>query len=50
MAGVADDLAVVEEIVPISARLIANTSSANFKRGQLDKLTAGLTAIVEEAT
>ena len=45
-----NDLAVFEEIVPISARLIANKSSAKFKRGQLEKLTAGLTAIVEEAT
>ena len=43
-----NDLAVVEEIVPISARLIANKSSAKFKRGQIEKLTAGLTAIVEE--
>lgn len=44
-----NDLTVVETIVPISARLIANKAGYKFKSGQIDALTADLAAQVEEA-
>ncbi len=37
-----NDLEVVETIVPISARLIANKSSFKFKTGQIERLTGEL--------
>lgn len=37
-----NDLSVIEEIVPISARLIANKSSYKFKQSQIDKIVEGL--------
>ena len=40
-------LKVLETIVPISARLIANKASYEFKRAQIDRLRAGLAQIVE---
>ena len=40
-------LEVRETVVPISARLIANKASYEFKRGQIDRLRAGLAKIVE---
>ena len=39
-----NDLEVVETIVPISARLIANKSGYKFKKEQIDRLCAGLNA------
>ena len=41
-----NDLEVVEEILPISARLIANKSSYKFKWEQIEKIAAGLAEIV----
>ena len=41
-----NDLEVVEEILPISARLIANKSSYKFKSEQIEKIAAGLAQIV----
>ena len=43
-----NDLAVVENILPISARLIANKSSCKFKGRQIDAIHAGLSRITEE--
>ncbi len=40
-------LAVVEEILPISARLIANKAAARFKSGALDTVLKGLAREVE---
>lgn len=40
-------LVVRETVVPISARLIANKASYEFKRAQIDRLRAGLAQIVE---
>lgn len=37
-----NDLEVVEEIMPISARLIANRAAYKFKGGAIKKLTSGL--------
>lgn len=42
-----NDLAVVETIVPISARLIANKAGYKFKSAQIDALAANLAAQVE---
>lgn len=42
-----NDLAVVEEIVPVSARLIANKASYNFKKQAVDTLLRGLSGQVE---
>ncbi len=45
-----NDLEVVETIVPISARLIANKSSFRFKTGQIERLTGALAQRTEEKT
>lgn len=37
-----NDLAVIETVVPISARLIANKSSCKFKGEEIERLTASL--------
>ena len=42
-----NNLEVVDTVVPISARLIANKSSYKFKLSQIRDITAGMTAIVE---
>lgn len=42
-----NDLSVVETIVPISARLIANKAGYKFKSAQIDALAANLAAQVE---
>ena len=42
-----NDLTVVETVVGLSARLIANKSSYRFKRDQIDKLRDGLYKITE---
>jgi len=42
-------LAVIEEIVPISARLIANKSGFKFRTEQIERLTEGLRKEVQEA-
>ena len=41
-------LAVIEEIVPISARLIANKSGFRFRTEQIERLTEGLRKEVQE--
>ena len=41
-------LVVRETVVPISARLIANKASYEFKRARIDRLRSGLAQIVEE--
>ena len=41
-------LVVRETVVPISARLIANKASYEFKRERIDRLRAGLQQIVED--
>ncbi|MDL2233604.1 ATP phosphoribosyltransferase [Ruminococcaceae bacterium OttesenSCG-928-L11] len=43
-----NNLAVLEEIMPISARLIANKSEYKFKKERIDSLTAGLRAELEK--
>ena len=43
-----NDLEVVETVVPITARLIANKASARFLGTEIEKLTDGLKAILEE--
>ena len=43
------NLSVIEEIVPISARLIANKSGFKFRTEQIEKLTEGLRKEVQEA-
>ena len=43
-----NNLEVLETVFPISARLIANKSSAKFKKQAVDKLAASLAAIVEK--
>jgi ATP phosphoribosyltransferase/ATP phosphoribosyltransferase regulatory subunit len=40
---------VIEEIVPISARLIANKSGFKFRTEQIERLTEGLRKEVQEA-
>lgn len=42
-----NNLSVVETVVPISARLIANKSGYKFKGGQIDALVQGLSAQLE---
>ncbi|MCQ2448649.1 MAG: ATP phosphoribosyltransferase, partial [Clostridia bacterium] len=44
-----NDLEVVETIVPISARLIANKASYKFKDGAIEKIAAGLAKVSEES-
>ena len=44
-----NDLTVMETIVPISARLIANRSGYQFKGGQIDALVAKLSGLTEES-
>ena len=43
-----NNLAVIEEIVPISARLIANKSGFKFRTEQIERLTEGLRKEVQE--
>ena len=43
-----NDLQVLETVFPISARLIANKSAAKFKKVAVDRLRAGLAAVVEK--
>jgi ATP phosphoribosyltransferase len=43
-----NDLLVYDNIVPISARLIANKSSYKFKGTEIDQITASITAQMEE--
>ena len=43
-----NDLEVIETIVPISARLIANKASSKFKSEQISRLTAGLAALLAQ--
>lgn len=43
-----NDLEVLEEIVPISARLIANKSAAKFKKERIDSVAAALALLTEE--
>ncbi len=43
-----NDLEVVEEIFPISARLIANKSSFKFKTSEIEKLAASVKKLLEE--
>ena len=42
-----NDLAVVAEVVPISARLIANKAAYRFKSGEVDRLTERMKGLVE---
>ena len=44
-----NNLLVYDNIVPISARLIANKSSYKFKGTEIDQITASITAQLEEA-
>lgn len=43
-----NDLTVVETILPISARLIANKASYKFKSREIDTVVSGLTKQIEE--
>jgi ATP phosphoribosyltransferase len=43
-----NNLTVIEEIVPISARLISNKSSYKFKSSQIDKVVRSIAEQVEE--
>jgi len=43
-----NDLEVVEEIFPISARLIANKASFKFKTAEIEKLAASVKELLEE--
>jgi len=43
-----NDLAVIETIVPISARLIANKASFKFKTAEIEKLVEGIRAQVKK--
>ncbi len=43
-----NDLEVVQTILPISARLIANKSSCKFKGAQIDAIVTGLSKVTEE--
>ena len=45
---VENGLEVVEDVVPVSARLIANKASSKFKGEMIDKLAAEIARIVEE--
>ncbi len=42
-----NDLTVVDTVVPISARLIANKSGSRFKREEIDRLTGALAKMLE---
>ena len=42
-----NDLAVLEEVMPISARLIVNKAAFRFKHGHVDALVSALTKILE---
>ena len=44
-----NNLEVVETIFPISARLIANKASFKFKTAEIERLTKGVQALVDEA-
>ena len=43
-----NDLEVIEEILPISARLIANKASFKFKTAEIEKLLIGMRAEVKK--
>lgn len=43
-----NDLEVIETVLPISARLIANKAAFKFKSGQIEQIAAALETIVEE--
>ena len=43
-----NDLEVIETIVPISARLIANRAACKFKKEQIEKIVSGLAAAMED--
>ena len=43
-----NDLCVVEDIIPISARLIANKANFKFKNEIIEKITASLKSLTEE--
>ena len=43
-----NNLEVLETVFPISARLIANKSSAKFKKAALDRLVNGMSEVVEK--
>ena len=45
---VENGLEVVEDVVPVSARLIANKASSKFKGEMIDKIAAEIAKIVEE--
>ena len=42
-----NDLTVIEDVFPISARLISNKTSFKFKSGQIERIAAGLSRIAE---
>lgn len=44
-----NNLEIIEDILPISARLIANKSSYKFKTQQIDEIKTGLERIIEDA-
>lgn len=43
-----NDLAVIDTVVPISARLVANKAAFKFKAGRIEAIVNGLSGIVEE--
>ena len=43
-----NNLEVLETVVPITARLIANKASFKFKSSQIERIAAGLAAVTEE--
>lgn len=43
-----NDLEVIQEIVPLSARFIVNKTSYGFKKEQIDKLVSNLEKLMEE--
>ena len=44
-----NNLEVIETVVPISARLIANKASCKFKEAEIERVVAGLSAQIGEA-
>lgn len=44
-----NDLSVIEEVFPISARLVANKSAFKFKFSQIEQIAQGLRKITEES-
>ena len=44
-----NDLVVIDTVVPISARLIANKSSYKFKVEAIDRIVSGMAKQVEES-